>query len=294
MTVYLRYICVSSSIIVATIIINGTTILIGESEDQRDRSDLEAVVIALNRNLPNQLSDEDHEALVSYIRLWNRSSRVPWKEPFYSATEGSPLKQTQLFHGALEKRPWREKIFEDADGKRFWEQHGPRFSRKNLNRAFCWKIWASPSGGCWQRTLNVANGDTAVLLAAMVLGNTLNAKLSDGPCHRCAKWFIARRKGQKCCSKVCAVAINNTVRVHERRAAEHEERVVRARAALKTWKRSESGADWKQFVSKQTGLTPRFLTRALNKGELRAPTGRRDRHSVADTKKRTRRSHEHI
>lgn len=233
-----------------------------------DRANLEAVVVALNRVLPDQLSDEDHKALVDYVQLWNRSGRAPWKEPFHSATEGRPFKLTPRFKAAFEEHRF------SADGKRFWRQHGTRFSRQNLERAFDWRIAASPAGGCWYKRYNVTSygpPDPAVLLAASLLGNTLSAKLSDAPCQRCNKWFVKRRAVQKCCSKHCATAFNNTVGVKSRRAVDHEKQLDRARAALKTWKRTERRTDWKQFVSKQTDLTPRFMTRAVNKGELRAP-----------------------
>ncbi len=239
-----------------------------------DRADLEAVVVALNRVLPDQLSDEDHKALVDYVELWNRSGRAPWKEPFCSATEGCPFKRTPPFKGAFEQHPFTEEIIKDADGQRFWQRHGTRFSRQNLERAFDWRIAATRARGCWYKAYRVTPDgapDPAVLLAAMLLGNTLSAKLSDAPCQRCKKWFIARRAGQKCCAKRCAIAVNNTIRVSERRAAEHEERLGRARAALKAWRRTARRTDWKQFVSKQTELTPRFLQRAVTKGELRAP-----------------------
>jgi hypothetical protein len=239
-----------------------------------DPADLESVVSALNRVLPKRLSDEDHKALVDFVELWNRSGRAPVNEPFHSATEGRPFKLTRLLNGAFEKHPVSKRMVENADAKRFWRQHGTRFSRQSLEKAFQWRIAAGPAGGCWYKTTSVTPwgpSDPAVLLAARLHGNTLSAKLSDKPCHRCNKWFVKKRAVQKCCSKHCATDFNNTVGVRNRRAADHEEQLDRARAALKSWKRTDRHTDWKQFVSNETYLTPRFLTRAVNKGELRAP-----------------------
>jgi hypothetical protein len=224
--------------------------------------------------LSDQLTDHDHKAFVDYVELWNRSGRAPWKEPFHSATEGCPFNVTAPFKGALKKHPFREEVVGDAHAKRFWQEHGTRFSRQNLERAFEWRIASSPRGGCWYKAWKITRygvPDVAVLLVAMLLGNTLSGKLSDAPCQRCEKWFVKKRAYQKCCSENCATALNNTVGVQSRRANDHEKQLDRARGALKAWRRTEQRTDWKRFVSEQTDLTPRFLTRAVNKGELRAP-----------------------
>ena len=172
--------------------------------------------------------------------------------------------------GEFQDHLFSDEVIEDPQGKRFWQQHRGRFSGQSLARAFSWIIIATPAGGWWHKAYS-GPLDPAVVLAATLLGNGLSARLSDDPCPRCKKWFIKRRPVQKCCSKRCATAFNNTVGVQSRRAADHERKLDRARAAMKTWKRTERRTDWKVFVSEQAGLTPRFLTRAVNKNELHVP-----------------------
>jgi len=48
---------------------------------------------------------------------------------------------------------------------------------------------------------------------------------------------------------------------------EGAQRPPEARKALRRWKKKDG--DWKAFVSKKTGLSVKFITRATNKGELK-------------------------
>ncbi len=42
---------------------------------------------------------------------------------------------------------------------------------------------------------------------------------------------------------------------------------------MQKWATTRPKDDWKGFVSKrEADITPKFLTRAVNKGELKAPT----------------------
>jgi len=104
------------------------------------------------------------------------------------------------------------------------------------------------------------------------LTNPLRWKLSDGPCQRkrCGKWFIKRRPLQKQCNRRCLAIVRSMEAVKKERQDAHTENLKNARRALRSWKR-KSGLDWKTYVAGATGLTKKFITRAVTNKELTAP-----------------------
>jgi hypothetical protein len=104
--------------------------------------------------------------------------------------------------------------------------------------------------------------------------------LSNRPCDRCDRYYIKNRLGQKkYCSKECARdAKNNTAKtltVKQRKRRHKKQLLVVARLARK-WSTSRTKRDWKHWVSeyaeaRRAGITPKFLTRAVNKGEVAEP-----------------------
>jgi hypothetical protein len=95
-----------------------------------------------------------------------------------------------------------------------------------------------------------------------------------GPCPRCGKFYLAKSVRQKVyCSRKCGAAGNAVISTRKRREREHQEKLVKATLAIKAWKSTPARRDWKRWVSGETQLTPRFLSRALNKGALAPPEG---------------------
>jgi hypothetical protein len=93
-----------------------------------------------------------------------------------------------------------------------------------------------------------------------------------GPCARCQKYYIKRRASQKVyCSRNCGNATTATLRTAEQRDRERKENLRRAEKAIQQWKRSAKRTKWKDFVSKRTGLTSKWLTRAIGRNDLKAP-----------------------
>jgi hypothetical protein len=119
--------------------------------------------------------------------------------------------------------------------------------------------------------------ERAELLAALLFHvGTLNPEWDKlaGPCARCKRYYLKKRASQKVyCSRGCGNATTAVVRTRERLAWEHEEKLRRAQAVMRKWTTARTGDDWKVFVSeRQPDITPKFLTRAVNKGELKPPT----------------------
>ena len=95
-----------------------------------------------------------------------------------------------------------------------------------------------------------------------------------GPCARCGNYYMKKRASQKVyCSRRCGNAATAVVRTRERLDKEHVDKLRRTQAAMQKWSTARTKDDWKVFVSKrEPGITPKFLTRAVNKGELKPPT----------------------
>jgi hypothetical protein len=107
---------------------------------------------------------------------------------------------------------------------------------------------------------------------------TLNPHCEElaGPCARCGNYYVKKRASQKVyCSRRCGNAATAVVRTAERIADEREGKIVRAKAAMKKWGSTATRQDWKDWVAQKTGIDPRFLTRAVTKGDLVPPQKKR-------------------
>lgn len=95
-----------------------------------------------------------------------------------------------------------------------------------------------------------------------------------GPCARCGQYYLKKRASQKVyCSRGCGNAATAVARTRARLDQEHADKLRRAQAAMQKWASTRTKDDWKVFVSKrEPDITPKFLTRAVTKGELKAPT----------------------
>lgn len=102
-------------------------------------------------------------------------------------------------------------------------------------------------------------------------------------CKRCRKFYWNRsgRKDKVYCGSRCASADTATVRTRERRNQEHQDKlraVQRAIGKLKRLspdRRSRLQPIWTSWVAKEAGpeVTPNFITRGINRGELKRPNG---------------------
>jgi len=99
-----------------------------------------------------------------------------------------------------------------------------------------------------------------------------------GPCPRCGKYFVrAGAKEKTYCSRECASVSSALESTKLRRAKEHADRLLRAENAIKRY-RNNTGRweSWKDCVTaSEPDISKKFLTRAVNSGELSAPQQRR-------------------
>lgn len=105
----------------------------------------------------------------------------------------------------------------------------------------------------------------AELLAALLFHvGTLNPEWHKlaGPCARCGRYYLKKRASQKVyCSRRCGNAATAIERTREKLKQEREDKIDRAKAAMKEWKRAKTQQGWKPWVSQRTGIDLRFITR---------------------------------
>jgi hypothetical protein len=110
-------------------------------------------------------------------------------------------------------------------------------------------------------------GDTAAMNFARLIRNSQQTLLRE-PCLKCGNWYVAKTN-QKTdfCSRACAGSAMQA----RRSKREHDRKIKKARAAIENYPGRPARfaeMDWKQFVSKATGISKKFLTVAVRDGEL--------------------------
>ncbi|HKM84710.1 MAG TPA: hypothetical protein VJW96_00780 [Terriglobales bacterium] len=245
---------------------------------ENSRRALRQFVEGLN-GLDPRLTAEGHAALVRYVKAWNKAGRNPYKTMMMISRADAErfsfpqLEKVWRLHLAPIGRPQNpeaQRIFRDLE--RDIERRGIRVRPDPVGGAH-W--WISPTGENFR--------DIAAFYASMLLTNPLRGKLCDEPCQRvlCGKWFIKRRMVQKQCSRRCTGIVKARIRTIDERKEKHEQDIRQARKAIREWRSSDG--DWKEVISKRTGLTVKWVSRAVNKGELRPPSRRA--HSITSARK---------
>jgi hypothetical protein len=101
-----------------------------------------------------------------------------------------------------------------------------------------------------------------------------------GPCPRCQKYFVRQTaKPSIYCSRRCASQDTAIKRTNEVRREHHEQKLRVAREAITEWEKllrqGRMRKPWKEWVAeydRDAEITTKFLTRAVNQGELHAPS----------------------
>jgi hypothetical protein len=97
-------------------------------------------------------------------------------------------------------------------------------------------------------------------------------ELLGGPCARCGDFFLKKtRRPRVYCTRKCSSAITAVQAVNQHRKKKHAEKIEIAQRAIGKYSEKKRRLAWKEWVSNQTGYTKRWITRAVNKGDLRSP-----------------------
>ncbi len=93
-----------------------------------------------------------------------------------------------------------------------------------------------------------------------------------GKCVRCGRYFWGRPR-QKCCPRPrrCGSYLAAIEATKQRLNRERNEKLDRARQAIKEWGARKPQADWKPWVAGEAQISHNWLTRAIKSGELEAP-----------------------
>jgi len=93
-----------------------------------------------------------------------------------------------------------------------------------------------------------------------------------GPCKRCGNYYKKNDPRQKTyCSRNCGKATTATARTKKRRDDEYQKKLAPVQLAVEKWEKNPRGLAWKEFVIKETGLDPRFITQAVTRTKLIPP-----------------------
>lgn len=92
-------------------------------------------------------------------------------------------------------------------------------------------------------------------------------------CKRCGRYILKKARRPKLyCSRKCGAAVTAVEATRKRRRAEYNENISKAVAACNEWHEKPKPGDWKKWVSQRTKLSPKWISRAVNKGHLLPPT----------------------
>jgi hypothetical protein len=112
--------------------------------------------------------------------------------------------------------------------------------------------------------------DAAQRFASLVTG-PLAGKI--GKCKRCQQYFAAFKgsKNKVFCSRKCATGLTALKSTRERRKRERQEKIAKCQQALMEYRKKKPRKGWKEFVSKEAGVTIKWLTRAVNQHVIIPP-----------------------
>jgi hypothetical protein len=115
--------------------------------------------------------------------------------------------------------------------------------------------------------------DPASMQFTRLIRNSRRAHL-DGPCRKCGRWYVKETlRHREFCSRKCAGgATKANERARKYRAKlQKAERLIRGYTTrANCWK----GLNWKEYVVvKEPSISKKFLTIAVNRGELIPPNG---------------------
>jgi hypothetical protein len=99
-----------------------------------------------------------------------------------------------------------------------------------------------------------------------------NWKMLAGPCKRCDDYFLKRTSRKRnYCSRGCSGFTTAISAMKKKRMAERKALIARVQAAIAKYEKAKTYWDWKRWVAAEAECSVRWLSRAVNKGDLREP-----------------------
>jgi len=128
----------------------------------------------------------------------------------------------------------------------------------------------------WKPHLGSFKASTHKMIArghfAEFIMNPLSETLG-GPCARCDMFYIKRlNRRKKYCSTRCKSSTTALSATQKRRQADYAEKLFRAERARDLYnEKAHREKNWKKWVCGETGITVKWITRAVNAGKLLPP-----------------------
>jgi hypothetical protein len=114
----------------------------------------------------------------------------------------------------------------------------------------------------------------AMVWFAQFLINPLAKKMA-GPCARCGEYYIKSTVRQKVyCSKDCGTRQTGASATQRRRDRERVALIGAVQKVIDPYGDARRRQDWRVWTCEKTGVSQKWLSRALNKGELHPPLSR--------------------
>lgn len=140
-------------------------------------------------------------------------------------------------------------------------------------------LYALPSGRGYLEWTPIAHEGAALtpehqaLEYFMTLITNPQWEMLGGPCRRCEDFFLKKtRRPRVYCSRTCGSRITGAQAVSRHRQQERAKKIEVAQRAIGKYSEHKRRLAWKEWVSNQTGYSANWITRAVNKGELRRPS----------------------
>lgn len=202
--------------------------------------------------------EETPPLLRKLVQAWQESGPDPTKFSFYQQRK---MWEAEAWQGPDPTNFYQGKMW--ADVVAYWKT-----VRTQLVRA--------PGGGAGVFMNNGPDPDPykeALRLFIELLLNPDCDKLA-GPCPRCGNYYICRSARNKVyCSRSCGTRTTALAATRKRRDEEHADKLLRAAEGAREWTTARTKKEWKPWVSgRHPDITAKFLTRAVNNGELKPPT----------------------
>jgi hypothetical protein len=96
--------------------------------------------------------------------------------------------------------------------------------------------------------------------------------LLGGPCGRCGDYFLKKTNRKRVyCSKKCGSTATAVPFIQRKRQQEKADKIRLAQTSIGKWQEAKRRMEWKRWVTIETRLTARWLTRAVNEGFIQPP-----------------------
>jgi hypothetical protein len=241
-----------------------------------ERQKLETLVGLLNRDPVTEIRYWQRRAILELHRYPKRPAEVRLKERHSRATETSK-REAQKFRAALKK--YVDSWLAVRPNSHLWQLNNPKLSRaveRTLHRMRPALHLTTNQGAVlhWPAYVGIGAKNDAVRLFVELFTSRLLGQV--GKCKRegCDRYYFsgsAGRKTEYCPGGKCARHQTAKEANQRRRRVERDEILKRITQTIGEWGQHGRRLDWKPWTAQHARVTAKFITQAVNKGELLPP-----------------------